>query len=49
MMIRKGKKPWELCFNYDCEIVKKQRAEWEARKALWNKKKDSEKAESNAQ
>lgn len=40
LAIRKAKRPWELCFNSDCELVKKQRAEWEAKKANWKEKKD---------
>ncbi len=37
LAIRKGKRPWEFCFNPNCEIVKKQKAEWEAKKAQWQK------------
>jgi DNA topoisomerase-1 len=33
LAIRKGKRPWEFCFNQNCELVKKQRAEWEAKRA----------------
>ncbi len=33
LAIRKGKRPWEFCFNPECSIVKKQREEWEQRKA----------------
>ncbi len=33
LAIRKGKRPWEFCFNVNCEINKKLRAEWEAKKA----------------
>ncbi len=40
LAIRKGKRPWELCFNVNCELVKKQRAEWEAKKAGWTEKKN---------
>jgi DNA topoisomerase-1 len=29
MSIRKGKRPWEFCFNPDCPINKKRREEWE--------------------
>ena len=36
--IRKGKKPWEICFNKDCEIVKKNREKWETKKSKWKKK-----------
>ena len=32
LAIRKGKRPWELCFNPNCAIVKKQREEWEKKK-----------------
>ena len=42
LAIRKAKRPWELCFNPECEIVKKQRAEWEAKKANWQANKKSE-------
>jgi DNA topoisomerase I len=42
LAIRKGKRPWELCFNADCEIVKKQRAEWEEKKAGWANKSQKE-------
>ena len=38
LAIRKGKRPWEFCFNKDCEIVKKNREEWEAKKAKWGNK-----------
>ncbi|MCX8159115.1 MAG: DNA topoisomerase I [Candidatus Pacearchaeota archaeon] len=31
MAIRKGKRPWEFCFNKDCPIVKKQLEEWRAK------------------
>jgi len=31
LAIRKGRRPWELCFNSDCEIVKKIREEWLAK------------------
>lgn len=33
MAIRKGKRPWEFCFNINCEVNKALRAEWEAKKA----------------
>lgn len=33
LAIRKGKRPWEFCFNPNCPIVKKQREEWEKRKS----------------
>ncbi len=39
LAIRKGKRPWEFCFNQNCELVKKQREEWEAKKAAWAAKK----------
>ena len=42
LAIRKGRRPWELCFNTNCEIVKKQRAEWEAKKANWSNKEQKE-------
>ena len=29
--IRKGKRPWEFCFNPNCEIEKKKREEWAAK------------------
>ncbi len=32
LAIRKGKRPWEFCFNPDCPIEKAKRAEWEAKK-----------------
>lgn len=38
--IRKAKRPWELCFNSDCALVKQQRAEWEQKKANWASKKE---------
>ena len=28
LAIRKGKRPWEFCFNPECEIEKKKREEW---------------------
>ena len=40
LAIRKAKRPWELCFNPECEIVIKQRAEWEAKKANWQANKE---------
>jgi len=43
LAIRKGKRPWELCFNKDCEIVKKNREEWEAKKKKWKTKKEEDK------
>lgn len=43
LAIRKGKRPWELCFNPNCEIVKKQREEWEAKKEKWQNKQNQEK------
>lgn len=47
LSIKKGKRPWEFCFNPNCEIVKKQREEWEARKAQWqNKTSQNPKSES---
>jgi DNA topoisomerase-1 len=33
LAIRKGKRPWEFCFNINCEVNKALRAEWEAKKA----------------
>jgi DNA topoisomerase-1 len=42
LAIRKGKRPWELCFNPECELVKKQRAEWEAKKVKWTEKKEEQ-------
>lgn len=33
MALRKGKRPWEFCFNVNCEVNKALRAEWEAKKA----------------
>jgi len=38
LAIRKGKRPWEFCFNPDCEIVKERIKEWEKRKAAWQNK-----------
>ncbi len=35
--IRKGKRPWEFCFNPNCEIVIKKRQEWEERKKFEKK------------
>jgi DNA topoisomerase-1 len=32
LAIRKGKKPWEFCFNPECPIEKQKREEWEGRK-----------------
>ncbi len=40
LAIRKGKRPWEFCFNPNCEIVKKQREEWESKKEKWSKSKE---------
>jgi DNA topoisomerase-1 len=31
LAIRKGKRPWEFCFNPECEIEKKKREEWQAK------------------
>mgnify|MGYP006288648573 CR=1 FL=1 len=39
LAIRKGKRPWEFCFNPDCEEVKRQREKWEKRKAAMEAKK----------
>ncbi len=33
MALRKGKRPWEFCFNINCDANKALRAEWEAKKA----------------
>lgn len=33
LAIRKGKRPWELCFNINCEVNKASREEWERKKA----------------
>jgi DNA topoisomerase-1 len=32
LAIRKAKRPWEFCFNPNCEIEKKKREEWEAKR-----------------
>ncbi|HVY01882.1 MAG TPA: DNA topoisomerase I [Candidatus Nanoarchaeia archaeon] len=40
LAIRKAKRPWELCFNSECTLVKQQRAEWEAKKANWAAKRE---------
>lgn len=32
LAIRKGKRPWEFCFNPECPIEKKKREEWAAKK-----------------
>jgi len=31
LAIRKAKRPWEFCFNPNCEIEKKKREEWESK------------------
>ena len=36
LALKKGKRPWEFCFNPKCPIVIKQREEWEAKKAQQN-------------
>ncbi len=33
LAIRRGKRPWEFCFNVNCEANKALRAEWERKKA----------------
>jgi len=33
LAIRKAKRPWEFCFNVNCEVNKALRAEWEKKKA----------------
>ena len=33
LAIRKGKRPWEFCFNINCEVNKALREEWEKKKA----------------
>ena len=33
LAIRKGKRPWEFCFNINCEANKALREEWERKKA----------------
>lgn len=38
LAIRKGKRPWEFCFNPNCEIEKKKREEWAAKAAAKNSK-----------
>ncbi len=37
LAIRKGKRPWEFCFNPLCPIEKKKREEWQAKLAARNK------------
>ncbi|MEK6928391.1 MAG: DNA topoisomerase I [Nanoarchaeota archaeon] len=32
LAIRKGKRPWEFCFNPECPIEKEKREEWQAKK-----------------
>ena len=32
LAIRKAKRPWEFCFNPECEIEKKKRDEWKSKK-----------------
>jgi len=32
LAIRKGKRPWEFCFNPECKIEKEKREAWEAKK-----------------
>ena len=32
LAIRKGKRPWEFCFNPECKIEKQKREAWEAKK-----------------
>lgn len=32
LAIRKGRRPWEFCFNPDCPVEKAKREEWQARK-----------------
>ncbi len=33
LAIRKGKRPWEFCFNPECPIEKAKREQWQAKKA----------------
>lgn len=40
LAIRKGKRPWEFCFNPECPIEKKKREEWQARKQNSEQKED---------
>ncbi|MEM4271864.1 MAG: DNA topoisomerase I, partial [Candidatus Pacearchaeota archaeon] len=42
LAIRKGKRPWEFCFNPNCEINKALRAEWEKKKAAIQAKKENQ-------
>ena len=42
LAIRKGKRPWEFCFNINCESNKALRAEWEAKKAAKEAKSNAE-------
>ncbi|MBI2451542.1 DNA topoisomerase I [Candidatus Pacearchaeota archaeon] len=37
LSIKKAKRPWEFCFNPDCEINKKRLEEWRARKEFEKK------------
>lgn len=32
LAIRKGRRPWEFCFNPECPIEKEKREKWAARK-----------------
>lgn len=49
LAIRKAKRPWEFCFNPECEINQKLRAEWEAKKAALAAKKEQQNQEENQQ
>ena len=43
MAIRKGKRPWDFCYNLDCPEVKKRLEEYRARKEKWNSKQEENK------
>jgi DNA topoisomerase I len=42
LSIKKGKRPWDFCFNPECPDNKKRREEWEARKAAGESKTNAE-------
>ena len=41
LAIRKGRKPWEFCFNPECPIEKRKKEEWQAKLAARAEKKES--------
>lgn len=49
LAIRKGKRPWEFCFNPECPVEKKKREEWQAKKNAAKAESEQEQEQSGNQ